>query len=110
MAKRKPKSLTSFASKMPAVNLDEIEADVSKVHGESRPEDKPALEKPEPVLPKKVKPKAEKNIRVTVDTPKSVHTTIKRIILDLDQETDLRSFYLKAVKEKCERLGYPVDK
>lgn len=112
MAKRKGKSIMDLASKMPSVDLDAIEGEVDKIHRSSTVESmlqvKPdrTIEPPPGKSKKKV---VERNVRVTVDTPASLHKLIKRVILDLDQDGDLRSFYLAAVREKCDSLGYSVE-
>ena len=111
MAKRKSKSMMDLASKMPDVDLDAVDGEVSKIHNypDAQPAPQGEPERRVHPLPPKSTRQTEKNVRVSVDTPASLHKLIRRIILDQDQKSDLRSFYLEAVKERCERLGYSVD-
>lgn len=44
----------------------------------------------------------EKTVRVTVDTPESLHKSLKKIIID--HSMDLKTFFLEAVQEKYERM------
>lgn len=92
MAKRHKKSL---ADMLDTGTTDEtvIEQAVKTIH-----KVQPDSKKPDKVkIPTK---------RVTVDTPLNWHSELKKIVVDLDM--DLRSFYLLAIKEKCERLGQPL--
>lgn len=92
MAKREKKSIVDLMSQgASSPEEEQLEKAVEKIH--------------QIPTPKKVK--KEKTIRVTVDTPESLHKQLKKIVVD--EGTDLRAFYLQAVKEKCERLGYKTS-
>lgn len=93
MAKRLKKSIVDLMSKTPKPEDDLVEKGVAQIHGTS-------------VSPEPEKTKKEKTVRVTVDTPETLHKELKKIIID--QEMDLKTFYLQAVREKSERLGYKV--
>lgn len=90
MAKRQKKSLADLMDSSAPDNR-QIEQAVQQIH--------------QTVIPKPQKEKVPTK-RVTVDTPTIWHKELKKIIADLD--TDLKHFYLQAVREKCERLGQPL--
>lgn len=71
---------------------------VDQIHGKA--------EVTTPLIVNEPKKKKIKMVRVSVDTPEDVHKELKKIIPDLDM--DLKTFYLTAVREKCERMGYPL--
>lgn len=50
--------------------------------------------------------KKEKTVRVTIDTPESLHKALKKIIID--ESIDLRTFFLQAAEEKLEKLSQKV--
>ena len=60
------------------------------------------VEKAVEQIHKMVKPKKEKTVRVTVDTPESLHKNLKKLVID--ESLDLKTFFLQAVEEKYERM------
>ncbi len=92
MAKREKRSIVDMIGQTPPAEMDLVEKGVEEIH---------SAKKVSPKLEKK-----EKLVRVTVDTPASLHKELKKIIVDEDM--DLKTFYLQAVREKCERLGYRI--
>jgi len=87
--KRNKKSIIDLMNK-PAPESRILEEAVNKIHNiKSVPETK------------------GKTVRVTVDTPETLHKELKKLIID--QDMDLKSFFLDAVKEKCEKLGLKLD-
>lgn len=83
--KRQKKSIIDLMNK-PAPESQMVEDAVNKIHNS--------------------KPLSElkgKTVRVTIDTPEALHKELKKLIID--QDMDLKSFFLDAVKEKCEKLG-----
>lgn len=92
MAKRQKKSIVDLMSKAPQPKPEILEEGVKKIHK--------AADK------QKTAEKKEKTIRVTVDTPASLHKELKKIIID--EGVDLKTFYLQAVREKCQRDGHTI--
>ena len=89
MAKRQKKSLADLMDSSVPDN-PQIDQAVQTIHQ----------------TPPKLKKQKVQTKRVTVDTPVVWHKELKKIVADLD--TDLKHFYLQAIKEKCERLGQPL--
>lgn len=87
--KRQKKSLVDLINK-PAPESKILEEAVNKIHNL----------KPLPEL-------RGKTVRVTIDTPEALHKELKKLIID--QDMDLKSFFLDAVKEKCEKLGLKLE-
>lgn len=71
----------------PTPEQEQVEAAVEKVHLLA-------------TLPNAIK--KEKTVRISIDTPESLHKTLKKIIID--ESLDLKTFFLQAVEEKLEKL------
>ncbi|MFM9947702.1 MAG: hypothetical protein ACKV1O_07165 [Saprospiraceae bacterium] len=89
MIKRQKKSIIDLMNKT-APESKILEEAVNKIHNI-----KPAMEL------------KGKTVRVTIDTPEAMHKELKKLIID--QDMDLKSFFLNAVKEKCDKLGLKLD-
>ena len=86
MAKREKRSIVDLMDH-PSPEIDQLEGAVEKIH---------QLE------PAAAKVEKEKTVRVTVDTPESLHKELKKAIID--ESMDLKTFFLEAVREKYEKL------
>lgn len=71
----------------PAPQHEQVEAAVNKVHS---------------IANLQTAQKKEKTVRVTIDTPESLHKALKKIIID--ESVDLKTFFLQAVEEKLEKV------
>jgi hypothetical protein len=80
-----------------------IEEATDKIHGEEK-------KREDEKKPKEEERQEVKLVRVTVDTPEPLHFLIQKILLEERMKGGLRRFYLDAIKEKCERLGYKLHK
>lgn len=98
--KKQPKLSELIARSSPEEANKIINEAVDTIHN------KPTSTSAQPVSPIKIEKSPVKMIRVSVDTPKDVHKELKKIVSEF--EMDLRTFYLMAVREKCERLGYKL--
>ena len=85
MAKREKRSIVDLMDH-PSPAIDQLESAVEKIHQ----------------LEPAAKAEKEKTVRVTVDTPESLHKELKKAIID--ESMDLKTFFLEAVREKYEKL------
>lgn len=88
--KRKKRSIVDLMNQSTPEN-DQVEAAVEKVH----------LLASLPQLKKQ-----EKTVRVTIDTPESLHKALKKLIID--ESVNLKTFFLQAVTEKLDKTGNKV--
>lgn len=83
MSKRDKKSIVDFVNQ-PTPDADQVDEAVKQIH-------------------KQPIGQSEKMVRVSVDTPESLHRELKKLVID--QGIGLKEFYLEAVVEKMKCLN-----